>query len=158
MGEIVTPKQLVCIQHMVTTGTVTGGAKAAGVAVKTVYEWMKQPAFTAELKDAENLAIIEFGRQLVALAALTAAALRDGLTDDSIQVRLRAAQLMTDGILKIREHSDLSARLAELEAAIAQSRLEAAVTANGDPIPAPVRRIDYRIGLATMPQNGDDQE
>lgn len=117
MGENVTPKQMVALAALVSSGSVQEAAKAAGVATKTVHAWLYQPAFKAALRQMELDALESFSRSLVALAELTATAIRDGLTDESITVRLRAAGMVLDGILRTRELLTLEQRVAELEAA-----------------------------------------
>lgn len=116
-GENVTPKQRLAIASLVATGNVREAAKAAGVAPKTVYSWNTQEAFKAELRAEELRALEEFSRALVSLAELTTKALRDGLEDESITVRLRAAGMVLDGVLRVRELLTLEERVQELERA-----------------------------------------
>ena len=47
---------------------------------------------------------------------LAASALRDGLQDEDIRVRLRAADIFTGRLLQLRELLDFEERLAALEA------------------------------------------
>ena len=111
----VTAKQHIAIASLVATGSVTEAAKAAGVAPKTVYHWNTQEAFKAELRAQEMRALEAFSRALVSLAELTTKTLRDGLKDESITVRLRAAGMVLDGVLRVRELVTLEQRVAELE-------------------------------------------
>lgn len=60
-------------------------------------------------------ALEAFSRALVSLAELTTKTLRDGLKDESITVRLRAAGMVLDGVLRVRELVTLEQRVAELE-------------------------------------------
>jgi len=115
--ENVMPKQRLAIASLVANGNVREAAKAAGVAPKTLYVWLGQPAFKRELHDAEQQALEEFSRALVSLAELTTKALRDGLEDASMTVRLRAAGMVLDGVLRVRELLTLEQRIAELERA-----------------------------------------
>ncbi len=117
MGENVTAKQRLAIASLVATGNVREAAKAAGVAPKTLYTWKTQEGFKAELRAEELRALEEFSRALVSLAELTTQAIRDGLTDESMHVRLRAAGMVLDGILRVRELLTLEERVQELERA-----------------------------------------
>lgn len=121
MVEKVTSKQLIAIETLVLTGQVTDAAKAAGVAPKTVYTWRKVPAFQAALREAELAALESFSLTLVALAESTAAALRAGLDDENVNIRLRAAGMVLDGLLKVRELVDLEQRLTALESRLTGS-------------------------------------
>jgi len=47
---------------------------------------------------------------------LAAAALRDGLVDEDIRVRLRAADIFTQRLLQLRDLLDFEDRLSALEA------------------------------------------
>lgn len=113
--ENVTPKQRLAIASLVATGNVRQAATVAGVAPKTLYTWLSQAAFKRELHTSEQRALEEFSRALVSLAELTTKALRDGLSDANMTVRLRAAGMVLDGVLRVRELLTLEERIAELE-------------------------------------------
>jgi transposase-like protein len=117
IGENVTPKLRLAIASLVATGNVREAAKAAGVAPKTLYFWLSQTAFKRELRASEELALESFSRALVSLAELTTKALRDGLQDESMTVRLRAAGMVLDGVLRVRELLTLEQRVSKLEGA-----------------------------------------
>lgn len=117
IDENVTPKQRIAIASLVATGNAREAAKAAGVAPKTLYVWLSQTAFKRELRASEEQALEEFSRALVSLAELTTQALRDGLQDESMTVRLRAAGMVLDGVLRVRELLTLEQRITELERA-----------------------------------------
>jgi hypothetical protein len=105
------------IAALVATGNVREAAKAAGVAPKTLYYWNTQEAFKAELRAEELRALESFARELVSLAELTTKALRDGLQDENMTVRLRAASMALDGVLRVRELLTLEQRVSKLEGA-----------------------------------------
>ena len=59
MGETVTenalkPRQVAAIAALLATGKISDAAAAGGVSTKTVYAWLKQDAFKAELRAAEG--------------------------------------------------------------------------------------------------------
>jgi hypothetical protein len=111
-----TPGQRKAIESLLTTGTVAAAALNANVNRGTIYRWMADEFFVHELRQAEREAVEGLSRALAGLGDLAASALRDALDSrQKITVRLRAAEIVTDRLLKIRELVDLEARLAELE-------------------------------------------
>jgi DNA-binding transcriptional MerR regulator len=54
MTENVTPKQARAIMTLLSEPTITAAAEKAGVTPKTIYQWLKQEAFTAELRRVQN--------------------------------------------------------------------------------------------------------
>jgi hypothetical protein len=88
----------------------------AGVNRATLYKWQANEAFAAALREAEAEAVAALSRALAGLGDAAAAALRDALgPGQKITVRLRAAEIVTDRLLKIRELVSLEERLAALE-------------------------------------------
>ncbi|MCB0095466.1 MAG: hypothetical protein KDE46_07070 [Caldilineaceae bacterium] len=117
----ISPSQQKGIAALLTTGSLLAAAEEAGVARGTMYRWLKDPAFTEALRAAEAEAIQALSRSLAGLGEAAAAAFRDALDPgQKISVRLRAAEALTDRLLKIRELVNLEARLAEMERVYAQ--------------------------------------
>lgn len=110
-----TPAQRLTIEKLLTSGSVEDAANAAKVARSTIYRWMKDAAFVAELRSAEAVAVESLSRELVGLGTLAASALRDALTDAKISVRLRSAEVVIGNLLKLREIVEIEQRLAALE-------------------------------------------
>lgn len=121
MSEIATPKKLTPGQHkaiesLLTTGNTTEAATTAGVNRSTLYRWLHDETFVAALRAAEQQAVANLSRNLVGLGDAAAAAFRDALNvGQGIPVRLKAAALVTDRLLRIRELVELEARISELE-------------------------------------------
>lgn len=111
-----TPAQRLVIEKLLTSGSVEDAANAAKVARSTVYRWLKDAAFVAELRSAEALAVESLARSLAGLGDLAASALRDALTDAKISVRLRSAEVVIGNLLRLRELVSIEQRLAVLEA------------------------------------------
>ncbi|MEZ4614084.1 MAG: hypothetical protein R2867_01020 [Caldilineaceae bacterium] len=112
-----TPQQRKAIESLLTQGNAVAAAEAAGIHRTTLYRWMKDQAFVDALADAEAEAVKGLSRNLAGLGALATDALRDALErHQKITVRLRAAEVVTDRLLKIRELVDIEQRLEELEA------------------------------------------
>lgn len=118
-GEKVTltPKQRKVIETLLTTGDKAKAAKAAGVARKTIYEWLRQPAFVAELRQAEAEALDALGRALVTLGNKATKTLQDAMTgkETAMTVKVRAADITLGRLLQLRELANLESRVAELE-------------------------------------------
>jgi hypothetical protein len=95
-------------------------AASAGVAERTIYRYLNDPAFQAELAKAEGRSIDEATRQLLKLQDEAIAVFLQVLSDKKIAagVRLRAAQSILDYLLKLRELRNIEQRLAALEASI----------------------------------------
>lgn len=121
MTEIATEKKLSpaqrkAIECLLTTGNITAAALAADVNRNTLYRWMRDETFAAELQTAEAEAVQGLSRVLAGLGDSAAAALKDALdSGQKITVRLRAAEIVTDRLLKIRELVELEQRIAALE-------------------------------------------
>lgn len=111
-----TPGQLKAIDALLTTGSPSEAATAAGVNRRTLYRWQKEPAFVAALREAEQDAVTGLSRALSGLGDSAAQALRDALSShQKITVRLRASEIVIGNLLRIRELVDLEERIAALE-------------------------------------------
>lgn len=112
-----TPAQRKAIEGLLTSGSTTDAAASANVNRSTLYRWMRDPAFVQGLRDAEQEAVAGLSRTLAGLGELAGAALRDALHEDQkITVRVRAAEVVTDRLLRLRELVELERRLVALEA------------------------------------------
>ena len=117
-GEL-TAKQQRAVQALLTAKSVSAAALAAHVGERTLFRWLTEPAFRAALTAAESNLIDAATRRLLQLqgAALDTleALLGDG-SDASAGVRLRAAQVALEHLLRLRELRDIEQRLTALEA------------------------------------------
>ena len=110
------PAQRKAIEALLTCGNVASAALAADVGRTTIYRWMKEDYFIAELRTAEQEAVAGLARALAGLGDGAAEALRDALKpDQKITVRLRASEIVTANLLRLRELVTLEERLAALE-------------------------------------------
>lgn len=123
-GSKLSAKQHRAITALLTSKSVTEAATATGQGERTIYRWLSEPAFRQALSAAEGDLIDVATRRLLQLqgSALDTleALLLGGDTDVSAGVRLRAAQVTLDHLLKLREMRDIEQRLAALEAATAE--------------------------------------
>lgn len=92
-------------------------AMAANVGETTVYRWLEQPEFNAELRQAENQALRTAQRLLVAKIEENLAILDEikNNSDASDNARIRAIQLELDTMLEWRNVAILEERIAEIE-------------------------------------------
>jgi hypothetical protein len=110
-----TPAQRLAIEKLLTSGSVEDAAISAKVARSSLYRWMKDDLFVAELRAAEAEAITGLSRSLAGLGNMAASALRAALEDPKMSIRLRASEIVIGNLLKLRELVDLETRLAQLE-------------------------------------------
>lgn len=122
MGEKVTagelrPNQRKALEALLATGSITQAATAAGVARKTVYNWLKEPNFGIALKAAEVEALDNLARSLISLAPAAVEALARVLDDPAAThtQRIRAAEAILSNTLRLRELHSIEARLTALE-------------------------------------------
>ena len=121
MGEKVTendlkPRQVAAIAALLATGKIPDASTAAGVSTKTVYAWLRQDAFKAELRQAESDALRGLARRLAGLGESAADALKDALdSEQNIGVRLRAADLVLSRGPALLELVNVLERLEVLE-------------------------------------------
>lgn len=110
-----TQQQQRAIGALLTSPTLTAAAKSTGVARKTLYRWMEDPAFRAALDAAESEVLDGVSRRLLALAEKAADKLDALLDSANDNVRLRAASVTLDILMRLRELRDVERRLTELE-------------------------------------------
>ena len=122
-GSKLSAKQHRAITALLTSKSVTEAAVATGQGERTIYRWLSEPDFRQALSAAEGDLIDVATRRLLQLqgsALDTLEALLGDGADASAGVRLRAAQVTLDHLLKLREMRDIEQRLAALEAATAE--------------------------------------
>ena len=118
MTENLTPRQRKAVETLLTTGDKSRAAEQAGVKRQTVYKWLKQPAFQEVLRVAEAEALQSLSRALARLGDKAARTLDRGMDADSDTIAIRAADIVLQRLLQLRELVDLDARITELEAKI----------------------------------------
>jgi hypothetical protein len=126
MTDNQTPKKLTAKQVKALTayfdlGEVEAACKEAGVNKSTFYRWSSEDeAFQAAMKEAESQALTMIGGQLVALASRAGEVLKSVLDSQTATTaqRLRAAEIVLNNLLRIRELVTLEERVAALERGI----------------------------------------
>ncbi len=113
-----TTKQAAAITALLEGNNQAGAATAAGVTKRTVQRWLSEPKFVAALRAGSDGAIRAASARLAALAEHAVNAIAATLsqpTTPGAGVRLRAAESLLSHALRIREHTDILERLAQLE-------------------------------------------
>jgi len=123
MNEDVTLRKLrsnqrKAIESLLTTPNIAEAARSAGVTRNTLYRWMREDeAFKQALKQAEGEALQGLSRSLVALRDAATKSLDDAMNEDeSIHVRVRAADIVIGRLLQVFDLVDLDQRVSALEA------------------------------------------
>ncbi len=116
-----TSRQIKTIDSLIVCPTIDQAAERAGVTRKTIYRWLQNQDFKAELNMAEGAAIDKAGRRLIAMADKAISALDDVLDNPSREgagnKRLAAAAII-DIFMRLRELRNIETRLSELEARV----------------------------------------
>lgn len=108
-------RQKRAIPLIVAAPTIMEGCKAAGIAPKTYYQWMKNPLFQEEFSLAQSKVIEEAMGVLRGNIGGAVVVLVDLLkTDNEVLRRLVANDIVTHTI-KMRELQDIEGRLASIE-------------------------------------------
>jgi hypothetical protein len=104
-----------------TAGKATEDAAAAvGVSARTAYRRLADPAFRQRLAEAQAQLVAQALGKVMASATAAATTLEQLLTAESETVRLGAARTILELGTKVRENSDLAARLQALERLLAE--------------------------------------
>ena len=114
-----TGSQQRAVQALLSAKSVSAAGPVAHVSERPLFRWLSEPAFRAALTAAESNLIDAATRRLLQLqgAALdTLETLLGDDTDASAGVRLRAAQVALEHLLRLREMRDIEQRLTALEA------------------------------------------
>jgi hypothetical protein len=114
-------KQRRAIAALLSTRDVPAAAALAKVGERTLYRWIAEDdAFKLALVAAEGAAIDAATRRLLGLQESAIATLEGVLNDPdaSHTARVRAAGMVIDYLLKLRELRNVESRLAALEAAL----------------------------------------
>jgi hypothetical protein len=103
--------------------SIEDAARVAGVGPRTLYRWMKEPAFDAAYRDGKRAAFSQSIARLHQMASAAVTTLGKAMVDPSTPpaTRVRAADSILDHTAKAIELEDMEARLAALERAASES-------------------------------------
>jgi transposase-like protein len=117
-------KQEAAVLALLSSRNVEEAARVVGVTPKTLYRWMKEPAFDAAYREAKRAA---FSQSIARLHQMTTAAVTtigkvmlDSSTPPATKVR--AADSILNHTTKAIEIEDIEARVSELERAAEEAK------------------------------------
>jgi hypothetical protein len=108
------------IVALVTGKAAEEAAAAVGVSARTAYRRLADPAFRQRLAEAQAQLVAQALGKVTAAATAAAATLEQLLAAESETVRLGAARTILELGTKVREGSDLGARMQALERLLAE--------------------------------------
>jgi len=114
----VPPKQVKALEALLDGANVQTAAERAGVNRKTLGRWLQEPAFWKLYQVNSTRSLELAARRLTGKLDMAVDMLTSVMEDEDAPagVRLRAAQQVIDGSLKLLEVADFAERLAALEA------------------------------------------
>lgn len=96
--------------------TTDKAGEAVGASGRTVRRWREDPDFEAAVQAARRALLDEAVCALGVAARDAIATLHAALTDESANIRVRAASVLLNALPSVSEHVELEQRLAALEA------------------------------------------
>lgn len=114
----ITPKMQTAIEALLNNESAERAALLAGVGVRSVYRWKKQPEFREALDKAQSDVFKDSLGRLAASAEIATNCLLHTIQDDeaSAGVRVRAALGIIETVQRHIDFRELESRLAKLEA------------------------------------------
>lgn len=108
------------VDVLMATGDQQAAAAAAQVTDRTIRRWLGEPLFVAALQEAQTALLDAATADLVRASGAAVALLRRTVdnVDAPLALRIRAAGMLLDSVLRWRELRDLEVRLSALEEAI----------------------------------------
>jgi len=118
--NVISPRKRKAIVALLSEKDIRSAAGKVSVNERTLYRWLANPIFRAELVKAEGDMIDAATRNLLQLQQPAIETIQTILNceEASPNTRLRAAQTVLDYLIKLRELRNLENRLAAMEAAI----------------------------------------
>jgi hypothetical protein len=118
--SVLDPGRRRAVDVLMATGDQQAAAAAAQVSDRTIRRWLGEPLFMAALQEAQAALLDAATADLVRASGVAVALLRRTVdnVDAPLALRIRAAGMLLDSVLRWRELRDLEVRLAALEEAI----------------------------------------
>ena len=110
-----TLQQHKAIAAMLVSRDLRSAAKASGIPERTLWRWAGDPRFLAGLHSAEGAIVTDATRRLLQLSTKAIDTLEKVLDTGPPALRLRAAGMVLDQLLTLRELQNTESRLAALE-------------------------------------------
>lgn len=115
-----TPRQQKALAALLTSPSKAAAAKAAGIAPRTLRDYLADPEFQAAYRDAFGNMVEDATRQAQQAISPALSTLREIVEDreEDAQARISAARAILSHGIKLTETTDILNRLAELETAM----------------------------------------
>ena len=111
-----TPQQHLAAAALISSPSLVEAASAAQINERTLRRWLEQPEFAALVAQLESQLIDFAVHRLVDFQQEAIDTIRELCHhSDDERIKLRAAQILLDSLLKLRVQQTFEARLAELE-------------------------------------------
>ncbi len=110
-----TPQQRRAIEALLTQPSVQEAARESEVASRTLYRWLRDPNFQQALHEAEGRALGALARRLIAKGARAVDVLSEAMEGGATSLQVRAARIVLESLLKLREQYSIEERLTRLE-------------------------------------------
>jgi len=115
MGDRLPPRKKRAILALVEHGAVSRAADVVGVTRQTLYRWMREPLFRAELQAATGSQVAEASRRLDGLLMRAVDELERLLDSESEHQRRLAVDSILSHAARLRELVDIEERITVLE-------------------------------------------
>lgn len=115
-----TPRQRNAIAAVIACPSYSAAAEKAGISRSTLYRWLDEPDFRAELDHQRDRMAEQASLQLLQATSRAVTVLCDLLDDDDPRVRRLAAQSILNYALQTRELIELTRRIEAVEDSINQ--------------------------------------
>jgi phage terminase small subunit len=122
-SEQLSSKQEQFIAALIAGNTIAVACKTAGIAERTAYNWLKQPAFKQALQTAKQEVFNDKLESLRDGVDLAISALERNLTAPDPSVQVRAAHIWLQHAIQVGKMEELESRLQELEEALKASHV-----------------------------------
>ena len=119
-GNVLDPVRRRAVDVLMATGDQQAAAAAAQVTDRTIRRWLLEPVFVAALQEAQAALLDAATSDLVRASGAAVALLRRTVdnVDAPLALRIRAAGMLLDSVLRWREVRDIEVRLSALEEVI----------------------------------------
>lgn len=119
-----TPRQQKALAALLTSPSKAAAAKAAGIAPRTLRDYLADPEFQAAYRDAFGNMVEDATRQAQQAISPALSTLREIVEDreEDAQARISAARAILSHGIKLTETTDILNRLQELETAMEGGR------------------------------------
>jgi hypothetical protein len=116
-GRLLTARQEKAVCALLTEPSIRDAAKSAGIGERTLYTWLKEPAFDRAYRAARREAVARAMGAVQQAAGAAVNTLKDVMTDSTAPApaRVAAAKSVLDLAVKTVEIEDLTSRIEALE-------------------------------------------